>query len=261
MTTAMPWWPSVTGALVLVLVGTGVHVAQAQPAYPTSSSEWGPGYGAAAAADAIADEDSNYWQTIEGEDKGAWWQLDLGQVFSVKGVKIAWARCEDKYHCPPASATVQVSLTGKEGSWKDVRKIADNEIPRDEQPYELERERSYPLPEAAPARYVRLLFPDGDQPVLRITGIRLSPGGDEPPVATEDWTLSAPGDGSQLIWKIVRRALPGRHGGGHRSRRPRRAGHLAHVEAAGGQSSTAEGLVQGGGRSPLQRSPPSGDHR
>ncbi|MFH1924263.1 MAG: discoidin domain-containing protein, partial [Planctomycetota bacterium] len=308
MTTPILSWRSVRVALGLLVVGAGAHGVQAQPGYPTSSSEWGPGYGAAAAVDAIADENSNYWQTVQGGDKGAWWQLNLGQVFSVKGVKIAWARCEDKYHCPPASATVQVSLTGEEGAWKDVRRIVDNEIPRDEQPYESEREWSYPLPEAAPARYVRLLFSDGDQPgakydgylclgevevqapgltpqvvtieapfgkaevnvtfpalarlylrgpnglhaqsllaqagrrpwakggctyvvgedkkryesrlarpdsaelteedgrpVLRITGIKLSPGGDEPPVATEDWTLSAPGDGSQLIWKIVRR--------------------------------------------------------
>jgi len=308
MTTAMLSWRAATGALALLLLGTGVHAAWAQPGYPAASSEWGPGYDAAAAADAIAHENANYWQTVQGKDRGAWWQLDLGQVFPVKGVKIAWARCEDKYHCPPATATVQVSLTGEEGAWKDVRSIAASEIPRDGQPYDPEREWSYPLTEAAPARYVRLLFPDGDQPgakhdgylclgevevqapgltpqvvtiegpfgkaelnatypalvrlylrgpdglneqsllaeagrrpwakgactyvvgkdeeryesrlarpdgaelteedgrsVLRITGVKLSAGGGEPPVATEDWTLSAPGDGSQLIWKIVRR--------------------------------------------------------
>ena len=40
--------------------------------------------------------------------------------------------------------------------------------------------------------------------VLRVLGVKLA-GDGEPPVATEDWTLSAPGDGSQLVWKIVRR--------------------------------------------------------
>ncbi|MCG2682518.1 MAG: hypothetical protein L6306_02765, partial [Planctomycetales bacterium] len=43
------------------------------------------------------------------------------------------------------------------------------------------------------------------QAVLRLTGVKLSDGEGRPPVAEEDWTLSAPGDGSQLVWKIVRR--------------------------------------------------------
>ncbi len=41
--------------------------------------------------------------------------------------------------------------------------------------------------------------------MLHLTGVKLASGADEPPVATEDWTLSAPGDGSQLVWKITRR--------------------------------------------------------
>ena len=308
MTSPMRFWRMIARTVILSVVGTSTHVAQAQPGYPTASSQWGPGYDATAAADAIAHENANYWQTVEGKDKGAWWQVDLRQVFPVKGVKIAWARYEDKYHCPPASAIVQTSLTGKEGSFQDVRKIELQEIPRDGQPYEQQREWSYPLPEATPARFVRLLFSDGAQKgakypgylclgevevsapgltpqvvtiegtfgraevnvsfpallrlylrgpdglhaqslltakgrrpwansaysyvvgeegkryesrsarpedvrltqedgrtVLRIVGAKLSPGGNEEAVATEDWTLSAPGDGSQLAWKIVRR--------------------------------------------------------
>ncbi|MCD4727632.1 MAG: hypothetical protein K8R46_08220, partial [Pirellulales bacterium] len=41
--------------------------------------------------------------------------------------------------------------------------------------------------------------------VLRLSGIKLSAGKNLPPAAVEDWTLSAPGDGSQLVWRIVRR--------------------------------------------------------
>jgi len=273
----------------------------------SASSEWGPGYGASAAADGTADENGNYWQTVQGKDKGAWWQVDLGEVLPVRGVKIAWARYEDKYHCPPAVLVVQISATGKEGAWKDVRRIGPEELPREGTPYDASRAWTYALPET-PARFLRLFFPDGDQPgakydgylclgevevqapgvapqvvalegafgkvevntgrpalarlylrgpkglgqesllatsgrrpwargactyvvaedgtryesrlappqevrlieeggnrVLRLSGVGLSSGRDAPPVAREDWTLSAPGDGSQLVWTIVRR--------------------------------------------------------
>ena len=36
-------------------------------------------------------------------------------------------------------------------------------------------------------------------------GVKLAAAADEEPVAIEDWTLSAPGDGAQLLWKITRR--------------------------------------------------------
>ena len=36
---------------------------------------------------------------------------------------------------------------------------------------------------------------EGNQTVVQIEGVKLSAGPDEEPVATEDWTLSAPGDG------------------------------------------------------------------
>ncbi|MHB8969219.1 MAG: discoidin domain-containing protein [Pirellulaceae bacterium] len=274
----------------------------------TASSEWGAGYGATAAADCIANENGNYWQTVEKLDRDAWWQVDLGQVVPVRGIKVAWACYEDKYHAPPARVIVQLSNTGVDGSWKDVLTFAADKIPADETPFEPAREWDYPLPEAAPGRFVRLCFPDGDQPqakydgyiclgevqidapglaphvmsmegafgkvevnvtrpswtrlylresgelgresllavagrkpwargactyvvaedgkryesrltkpekaefvgedgrnVLQLTGVKLVAGADEPPVATEDWTFSAPGDGSQLVWQITRR--------------------------------------------------------
>jgi hypothetical protein len=295
-------------AMTILGVAAGAHVAYAQPVAATASSEWGPNYGAAAAADAIAHENGNYWQTVEGKDNGAWWQADLGGVFPVEGVKIAWARYQDKYHCPPASVTIQTSLTGKEGSFKDAIRIAREGIPGDGQPYDPVLDWHCAFPELTPARYVRLVFAEGGQEganypgylclgevdvlaqglaprvatieaafgkvevnvtfpalvglylrgpdgldrhsllaragrrpwarggctytvgedgqryesrlappedvqlieeeghtVLRLSGIRLSCGGDVEPVATEQWTLSAPGDGSQLIWRIVRR--------------------------------------------------------
>jgi hypothetical protein len=46
---------------------------------------------------------------------------------------------------------------------------------------------------------------EGEGRVVRLMGVRLSAAKGGEPVATEDWTLSAPGDGSQLVWKIERR--------------------------------------------------------
>ena len=90
----------VIAAAALSLACGGLRSAWAQPAVDTlavtASSEWGPGYGADAAADGIADENGNYWQTVAKQDRGAWWQADLGQVVPVRGVKIAWARYEEK---------------------------------------------------------------------------------------------------------------------------------------------------------------------
>ncbi|MFH1920631.1 MAG: discoidin domain-containing protein [Planctomycetota bacterium] len=164
MTAARRLKRRISGAVVVLAVLAGTHVAQAQPAHEeTASSEFRSGYGALQAADGIAEENGNYWQTLEGQDKGAWWQQDLGQVFDIQGVKITWARYQDKVHCPPASAVVETSLTGKEGSWKDVRTIGPDEIPRDGQPYEDARESCCVLPEETKARYVRLLFPEGGQ--------------------------------------------------------------------------------------------------
>lgn len=274
----------------------------------TASSEWGPGYGADAAADGIAQENGNYWQTIAKTDRGAWWQADLGQVVPVRGVKIAWARYEDKYHAPPARVIVRISDTGGDGPWRDVLTIEPDKIPADEAPFDAARSWDYPFSEPASGRFVRLFFPDGDQPrakydgyiclgevqidapglaphlvslegafgkvevnvtrpswtrlylrgpggmgresllatsgrrpwargactyvvaedgkryesrlakpdnaelvaegdrnVLHLTGVKLVSGADAPPVASEDWTISAPGDGSQLHWKITRR--------------------------------------------------------
>jgi hypothetical protein len=303
------------GCILLRPVGALAEPVAADGWIATASSEWGAGYGATAAADGVAGENGNYWQTAQGKDKGAWWQADLGEVAPVQGVRVAWARYEDKYHSPPASVVVQVSATGAEGSWKDALMIRADNIPRDEAPYDPGKTWDYPFPESTSARYVRLLFPDGDQVgakyegyiclgevevkapgltpeilnvegafgkvevnvtrpslaalylrgstglsaqsllarqgrrpwahggctyvvaedgqrfesrlakpknvelvqadasaadghnVLRITDVKLACGGDVPPVASEDWTLSAPGDGSRLVWKIARRWL------------------------------------------------------
>ena len=162
---------------------------QAMAGRATASSEWGPGYGAAQAADAIADENGNYWQTVQGKDKGAWWQQDLGQVVPVEAVKIAWARYEDKYHCPPAAAVIQVSPTGAEGSWQDVRKIGPAELPRDGQPYDAERQWRYPLPRPAPARCVRVFFPEGSQPRAKYPGY----------LCLGEVEIQAPGLGPRLV--------------------------------------------------------------
>jgi len=70
---------------------------------------------------------------------------------------------------------------------------------------------TYVVAEAGKRYESRLLEPEqvkvtreSGRNVLRVLGVKLA-GDGESPVATEDWTLSAPGDGSQLVWKIVRR--------------------------------------------------------
>jgi hypothetical protein len=158
------------GAVLPRPVGALAEAAASDGLIASASSEWGAGYGAGAGADGVADENGNYWQTVQGKDKGAWWQADLGEVTPVHGVRIAWARYEDKYHSPPAGVAVQVSTTGAAGSWKDVLMIAAGNIPRDEAPYEPGKTWDYPLPEPAPGRYVRLLFPDGDQAGAKYEG-------------------------------------------------------------------------------------------
>ena len=136
----------------------------------TASSEWGAGYGAAAAADGIANENGNYWQTVEKTDRGARWQADLGEVVPVRGITIAWACYEDKYHAPPARVVVQLSNVGGDGPWQDVLTIEADKIPADESPFESERSWDYPFPAAMPGRFVRLFFPDGDQTQAKYDG-------------------------------------------------------------------------------------------
>ncbi|MHB8861132.1 MAG: discoidin domain-containing protein [Pirellulaceae bacterium] len=303
---------SVIATVAFSLIGMGPHPAWAQsdmdPLAATASSEWGGGYGAEAAADGIANENGNYWQTVAKQDGGAWWQVDLGQNVPVRGIKVAWACYEDKYHAPPARLIIQLSNTGDGGSWRDVLTIEADKLPADEAPFDVDRSWDYPLPEAISGRFVRLLFPDGDQPqakydgyiclgevhidapglaphlvsiegafgkvevnvgrpswarlylrgagemgresllavlghrpwargaytyvvaqdgkryesrlakpekievvsqqghdVLQLTGVKLVSQIDGPPVATEDWTISAPGEGAELVWTITRR--------------------------------------------------------
>ncbi|MCX5670515.1 MAG: discoidin domain-containing protein [Planctomycetota bacterium] len=158
----------VAAGVVLSVAGAWPCEAEAQQA--TASSEWGPGYGAGAAADDMAGENGNYWQTVQNKDKGAWWQLDLGREATVRTVKIAWARWEDKVHCPPANLVIQVSRTGAADAWKEVVKLGPKDLPRDGQPYDVNRTWPFALPQPATARYVRLLFPDGSQPGAKYPG-------------------------------------------------------------------------------------------
>jgi hypothetical protein len=65
---------------------------------------------------------------------------------------------------------MRFSSTGVDGSWKDVLAIEADKIPTDETPIEPAREWDYRLPEAAPGRFVRLFFPDGDQPQAKYEG-------------------------------------------------------------------------------------------
>lgn len=129
----------------------------------TASSEWSGECAAAMAADRIAGENNNYWQTVKDADKGAWWQIDMGTTATVTGVAIAWAKYEDRIHCPPARAMVQLSDQGTNGPWTDARAIAPSELPRGGAPYDAQAESRYLFDKPISARYVRLLFPDGSQ--------------------------------------------------------------------------------------------------
>ena len=46
---------------------------------------------------------------------------------------------------------------------------------------------------------------DAGRPVVRVRGVKLRAADSRTSVATEDWILSAPGDGKELVWQIVRR--------------------------------------------------------
>jgi hypothetical protein len=157
-------------SLLLAVWLAGGTAVQAQDLTATASSDWGPGYEAAAAADGVAGESGNYWQTVQGTARGAWWQADLGEVVPMRGVTITWARYEDKVHAPPARVTVQVSLSGIEGTWQDVQTLGPDAIPRDEAPWGEGQVRRCPFVQAVPGRYVRLCFPEGDQPGARYEG-------------------------------------------------------------------------------------------
>ena len=135
-----------------------------------ASSEWGAGYGAAHAADGVVDQNGNYWQTRQGQDRGAWWQRNLGAAVPIRAIEIAWARYQDRVHCPPARIEIQVSPTAAAGPWRKVLEIGPQEIPADGQPYQSGKRWRYPLPAGVSAQHVRLTFPEGSQPKARFPG-------------------------------------------------------------------------------------------
>ena len=57
--------------MLLLETSLAAPAALAQPRPATASSEWGPGYGADRAADGVSAVNANYWQTRQGQDKGA----------------------------------------------------------------------------------------------------------------------------------------------------------------------------------------------
>jgi len=153
--------------LLSAILTTGAHAA---PPQPSASSEWGPGYGAAQAADGLSGIEGNYWQTVQGTDRGAWWQLDLRGAYPVRAVHVTWARYQNRIHCPPEGMAVQVSLTGEDGSWRTVLEVSPAQLPRDGALYERNAQWSAELPEAPLARFVRLLFAQGSQPGAKYPG-------------------------------------------------------------------------------------------
>ncbi len=84
---------------------------------------------------------------------------------------------------------VQISDTGADGPWQDVLTIGADKIPADEAPYESERSWDYPFPEAASGRFVRLFFPDGDQPKAKYDGY----------ICLGEVQIDAPGLAPQLV--------------------------------------------------------------
>jgi hypothetical protein len=163
----------VGGAMLVGALASAAIAADPVPIAPvpiaTASSEWGAGNAAAMAADRIAGEKNNYWQTVKDTDKGAWWQVDLGTTTTVTGVAISWANYEDKIVNLPARAVVQLSNQGTNGPWIDARAITPTEVPRDGAPYP-QAESRYMLDKPLRARYVRILFPDGSQAGAKYPG-------------------------------------------------------------------------------------------
>jgi len=112
----------------------------------------------------------NYWQTLEGQDRGAWWQVDLRGDYPIRGLRIVWARYEDRVHCPPSRLAVQVSATGSDAAWETVLEAGAADLPADGAPYRTCPETQLRVPGAPVARFVRLLFAEGSQPAARYPG-------------------------------------------------------------------------------------------
>jgi len=183
------------GAVVLLVIVAGTHVAGAQPAREeTASSEFRSGYGAVQAADGIAEENGNYWQTLEG----------------------AFGKAEVNVTFP---AVVRLYLRGPDGRLNDQSLLADTRHPRwtphgrfrVQRPW-AEGGCTYVVGQDQTRYESRLDSPENVEQsdedggtLLRLTGVKLAAGKDEKPVATEDWTLSA--RGNELVWKIVRAQL------------------------------------------------------
>jgi len=169
MRTSTRWF--VAGLMLCAGASAVCHASDAPaPMRATASSEWGQGYGAAQAVNGVAGIESDYWQTVEGQDKGAWVQIDLGRGVHVEAVTLTWARYQARVHCPPASVVI---LTGPSPGTADlavVRRIGPDELPLDGETYGAGSTSSYTVPGQPLARYIRIAFPDGGQTPARYPG-------------------------------------------------------------------------------------------
>ncbi len=111
-----------------------------------------------------ADSDQNFWTTKLNEDKNAWWQVDLGDVYLLSETKIQYRRVligepESVYRFVPKAVTLQVSDNGT--TWTTVVSKSGN-VP------EIYSKVAVTSPDLftyslnnASGRYLRLLFERG----------------------------------------------------------------------------------------------------
>ena len=171
------------GSILLRPVGALAEPVASDGLVATASSEWGVGFGAAAAAAGVADENGNYCQIMSVE--GAFGKVEVN---ATRPSLVAL------YLRGSTGLSAQSLLAGR-GRRLWARGGYTYVVAEDGQRFESR---------LAKPENVELVQEDGRN-VLRIEGVKLASGGDAPPIANEDWTLSAPGNGSKLVWKIVRR--------------------------------------------------------
>ena len=119
----------------------------------------------------------NAWSCAKGQDKGCWWQVDLGAPLEIADVRVWYRHLVGLggYGFVPATVTVQTSGNGS--TWTTVLE-RDRRVPKERTPYRGAA-TVYPLPANTRARWLRLLFEDGGQntlmPVVQLSEVEVHP--------------------------------------------------------------------------------------
>ena len=122
-----------------------------------ASSQYDAAHGADKARDGIlaSDDVQNFWASANGQDVGAWWQTDLGQIINIAEIQVHFRAFDGRYHFVPKTITFKLSDDGKD--WRTaISKSAD--VPANNSVFS---DKFYRYLINAKGRYVRLLFEDG----------------------------------------------------------------------------------------------------